>query len=96
MSRYSVHPTEQQFRDWDKEQRELRTQYWAVLYELRTEHRNLYPNFPDSSAPRLDYWVNEKYGFQMGTDGQGCYTGSYTVTDPKKFLFLQIKYGLIG
>jgi hypothetical protein len=42
--------------------------------------------------PTVHYWAEQKYGFVMGIDGQGDYTGEYTVVDPKKFMLFQVKY----
>jgi hypothetical protein len=91
VSRYSVHPLDAKFYEWDVEQKAKRTQYWAALYEMRQEYTQEYDIF-DTAKPRMDYWAEQKYGFQMGSDGEGHYTNEYTVTDPKKFMLFQIKY----
>lgn len=77
-----------------KADKERRDKYFEVVRSLRAEYVEEQKGVYDITVrPRLDYWVNEKYGFQMQTDGQGNYTAEYTVTDPKKFMLFQIKYG---
>lgn len=93
MTRYSVNPMEQKFQEWDREHRDKRTQYWQSLYEMRQEYIQAFKNVSDlTSRPTMQYWAEEKYGFKMGMDGQGNYTGEYAVVDPKKFMLYQIKY----
>ena len=73
----------------DKEQR---NRYWSAIREMRQEYLEDNKGIYDSTRPRVDYWANEKYGFQMEADGTGDYTERYTVTNPKKFMLFQIKY----
>lgn len=75
------------------EAKESRARYWAAVYSMRQEYmRDHQGVFDLTIRPRIDYWANEKYGFQMGIDCEGNYTAAYTVTDPKKFMLFQIKY----
>lgn len=84
---------EQNFRDWDQASREQRTRYWQSLYSMRQEYMQEYKGIYDLTArPSMHYWAEEKYGFKMGLDGQGNYTGDFTVIDPKRFMLYQIKY----
>jgi hypothetical protein len=76
-----------------KEEKERRDKYFEIIRALRHEYMEVHKGILDITVrPRLDFWANEKYGFQMETDGQGNYTADYTVTDPKKFMLFQIKY----
>ena len=75
-----------------KEDKERRDKYWAVIRAMRVEYLEDNTGIYDHTRPRIDYWANEKYGFQMEADGNGDYTHRYTITDPKKFMLFQIKY----
>ena len=75
-----------------KEDKERRDKYFAVIRAMRVEYLEDNQGTYDHTRPRLDYWANEKYGFQMESDGSGNYTANYTITDPKKFMLFQIKY----
>ena len=70
-----------------------RNRYWQACHAMRAEYLEENKGIYDLTVrPRLDYWANEKYGFQMDMDSEGNYTANYTVTDPKKFMLFQIKY----
>jgi hypothetical protein len=69
-----------------------RNRYWASIHAMRQEYIEQYKGIYDLNRPRIDYWANEKYGFQMEADGEGNYTANYVVTNPKKFMLFQIKY----
>lgn len=84
MNKWMILPT--------KEDRAERDKYFAVIKAMRVEYLEEYKGTYDFTRPRIDWWANEKYGFQMETDGAGDYTHRYTVTDPKKFMLFQIKY----
>lgn len=93
MSRYSIHPMEQKFQDWEKERREYRTRYWQALYLMRSEYLGENKGVYDLTArPTMHYWAEEKYGIVMGINGEGQYTDEFTVKDPKKFMWFQLKY----
>jgi len=94
MSRYSIHPLEQSFQDWEAKRKANRHAYWGACALARQEYlAENKGNFDLTSRPRLDFWMNEKYGFQMGFDEiDGGITENYTVTDPKKFMLFQIKF----
>lgn len=94
MTRRSQHPIDQDFHDWDKERKDKRYQYWNACAKMRQEYLDDQKGVYDLTArPRLDYWANEKYGFQMQFDAiDGGITEHYTITDPKKFMMFQIKF----
>lgn len=84
---------EASFRDWERERKEKRKQYWSALQSLRNEYlAENKGNYDMTARPTMHYWAELKYGFKMGLDGQGNYTEDYEVTDPKKFMLFQIKY----
>jgi hypothetical protein len=94
MSRFAgALQAEESFRQWDKEQRARREQYWNALFSMRKEYMLENTGVYDlTSRPTMHYWAERKYGFKMGLDGQGNYTKDYEVTEPKKFMIFQIKY----
>lgn len=74
--------------------RQKRNEYWNALAAMRQEYlAENTGNYDLTARPRLDYWANEKYGFQIEFDPiDGGFTEHYTVTDPKKFMIFQLKY----
>ena len=76
-----------------EESRAKRRQYWGALKDARAEYLADNAGVLDLTArPTLHYWMEGKYGIKMGIDGQGNYTDSYSVVDPKKFMLFQIKH----
>ena len=93
MSIHDVTRAEESFREWERERKAKRNQYWNSLHVMRKEYIEDHNGQYDLTArPTMHYWAELKYGFKMGLDGQGNYTQDYTVTDPKKFMLFQIKY----
>jgi hypothetical protein len=85
---------EQSFASWERERKTHRYKYWQALKTLRQEYYSDVGDNAGMTRPSMHYWVEERYGFRMGLDGQGNYTDSYDVIDPKKYLLFQIKYGI--
>ena len=77
---------------WNDERKSKRWQYWNALHAVRKEYREDVGDNVGITGPTLPYWVEQKYGIKMGLDGQGNYTQEYTVVNPKRFMFFQIKY----
>lgn len=77
---------------WEVEKKSRRWQYWNALHAVRSEYRTDVGDNAELKGPTLPYWVEQKYGIKMGLDGSGNYTQEYTVVDPKRFMFFQIKY----
>ena len=71
---------------------EQRKQYWGALHAVRKEYASEVGDNVGMTRETLPYWVEQKYGLQMGLDGSGNYTQDYQVVNPKRFLFFQIKY----
>lgn len=93
MSKYAVHPMEENFRKWDREDRARRNQYWNALFAMRDDYMRENAGIIDPTVPPvLHYYAEMKWGIKMGLDHQGNYTKEYTVVDPKKFMLFQIKY----
>lgn len=78
-----------EYEGFDKEER---NRYWSAIRAMRPEYLEDNKGVYDHTRPRIDYWANLKYGFQMEADGNGDYTANYTVTNPKKFMLFKIKY----
>lgn len=78
--------------NWIDEQKSKRWQYWTALHAVRIEYREAVGDNAGMIGPTMTHWVEEKYGIKMGIDDQGNYTQNYTVVNPKRFMFFQIKY----
>jgi hypothetical protein len=85
--------TEDLMRRLEADQRAMRDQYWKALYLMRNEYLEENKGVVDpSSRPTMHYWAELKYGLRMHLDGQGNYLQDYTVVDPKRFMFFQLKF----
>lgn len=81
------------FNQLEADKRARRDQYWNALYLMRQEYLAENKGQYDLTArPTMHYWAELKYGIKMGLDGQGNYTKDYEVSDPKRFMFFQLKY----
>lgn len=93
--RGAIHPMEQLYRNWEAKSRANRNAYWNACARARQEYLKDVEGDLSMSRPRLDYWVNERYGFQMEFDEiDGGISERFTITDPKKFMLFQIKHWL--
>ena len=93
MTRYSTHPLEENFQEWDRVRRARQDQYWNALFLMRNDYlAENKGNYDLTARPTIHYYAELKYGIKMGLDGQGNYTKEYEVVDPKKFMLFQIKY----
>ena len=83
MSRYTIHPMEQNFQDWDRERREKRDQYWQSLYYMRQEYLAEHTgNYDLTSRPTMHYWAEEKYGFKMVCRQKTAQLAMFKLTSP--------------
>ena len=71
---------------------EQRKQYWGALHAVRKEYTSEVGDNVGMTGSTFPHWMEQKYGIKMGLDGSGNYTQEYAVTNPKRFLFFQIKY----
>lgn len=93
MSRYSIHPTEQDFQDWEKKQKEKRNTYWQRLrvaykdYEENYCHGYYEPNFNTFRTV-----MEKKYGLRVNMVGDNI-GNTYEVIDEAKHTLFLLKYG---
>ena len=93
MARYTVHPLDKKFHEWEQEHKEQRNRYWRSVHTAREDYMHQYRDLIDQTAkPLLHNWLEEHYGIRMGIDDQGNYTADYQVTDEKKFMMFKLRY----
>lgn len=83
------------FQDYDdedpqKEFRENRWNYWSNLRKLKQE---FYIETQSRDPVQYLKWLENKYGFKVGTDFEGNFTDSYKIVDEKKYIVYVLKYG---
>lgn len=92
MTRYSVHPMEQNFRDWDSKQKAQRNEYWSRLrrafndYETGNHGPYGEPNFNTFKS-----FMEQRYGLRVSMTG-GDISSTYEVVDEKKHMLFLLKY----
>jgi hypothetical protein len=92
LTRYNIHPAEQQFREWDLENKRKRNEYWNMLRRARIDfNANECDNQTDASVGAFRYWMDRRWGLAIEII-DGNISGMYTVTDESKYLLFQMKY----
>lgn len=89
MTRYSVHPMEQNFQEWDKNYKEKRTRYWQ---RLRTAFTDYTEKDPSANFNSFRYHMLHKYGMDVNMVGGNIGT-TYKVVDESKHTMFLLKYG---
>jgi len=92
MSRYSVHPMEQHFTEWTEKKNANRMSYWDALRRADNEYKQLVNQaMEEYNLGGFYYFLQNNYGFRPDVI-DGKYAGTYTVTEPKKFMLFQLQY----
>ncbi len=93
MTRYSIHPAEQNFSAWDRKYKEQRNIYWQRLrrawHDYETKDHGPYgePNFNS-----FKYFMERQYGMRVNMLA-GNIDGSYQIIDESKHTMFLLKYG---
>lgn len=87
MSRYAIHPMEQNFQDWNQEYKERRDYYWNML-------RRAWNDFDedDKTFESFNKFMLSRYGLRVNMVG-GNIDSSYQIVDDKKHTMFVLKYG---
>lgn len=85
---FHTHSPEEEAR---QKERKFRYEYWNQLKKLREEFL-AQESKPEWSAEEFVTWVEQAYGIVPNTQ-DGSFAGEYKITDEKKFLIFQLRYG---
>jgi hypothetical protein len=88
MSRYSIHPAEQQFRDWDMANKQKRNAYWSRLQKAFRDYQN---TDPDGNMNSFRYHMESRYGLRVNMVGADI-DSSYQIIDESKHTLFLLKY----
>lgn len=91
MTRYSNHPFEEKFQQWEKEGREKRNAYWDKLRKARADYFNETVEIEHPDLGGFRYWMERKWGLSIEII-DGNLGSEYVVKDKNKFLLFQMKY----
>ncbi len=92
MTRYSVHPMEKEFQDWNLENKARRNEYWRMLRAAWEDYQKYdlgpygEPNFDSFNLLMLN-----RYGLRVNMTG-GNIDSSYQIIDDKKHTMFLLKY----
>ncbi len=89
MTRYSVHPMEQQFQDYEKSYKEKRNTYWQ---RLRRAFADYTEKNEDGNFSSFRYHMLNQYGMDVNMVGGNIGT-TYKVVDESKHTMFLLKYG---
>ncbi len=89
MTRYSIHPMESNFQEWDRDQKERRNRYWKRLEQAFRDYRN---KNDDATMSSFRYWMELQYGLRVNMVGTHI-DNSYQIIDETKHTIFLLKYG---
>lgn len=93
MTRYSVHPMEQNFHDWNKEYTDRRNEYWRRLRAAWEDYQaNELGPYGEPNLNSFRYFMERRYGLRVNMVG-GNIDNSYQIIDDKKHTLFVLKYG---
>lgn len=93
MTRYSFNPIEQNFQEWDTEQRRRRNEYWKKLHMARADFFNSTVEKEHPTTSSFYYYMQNKWGVKMILDDNQNITREYRIVDESKYLMFLMKYG---
>ena len=92
MTRYSIHPMEQQFNEWNKSYLERRNEYWRMLRAAWEDYQaSDHGPYGEPNFASFNYFMQRRYGMRVNMVG-GNIDSSYQILDDKKHTLFLIKY----
>ena len=88
MSRYSIHPMEASFMDWDRKQKEKRDEYWR---RLRSAWRDYQLNEDNPTFDEFNHYMLKRYGLKVSMTA-GNIADTYEVVNESKHSLFLLKY----
>ena len=93
MSRYAVDSLEQNFREWEIEQRQKRNVYWQRLrLAYKDDTENYCHGYYEPDFDTFRKIMEEKYGLRVNMLGDNI-GNTYEVVDEAKHTMFLLKYG---
>lgn len=92
MTRYSIHPMEASFMEWDKKQKEKRDEYWRRLRNAWADYqKNDLGPYGEPNFSSFKYFMEKRYGLRVSMTG-GNIQDTYEVIDESKHTLFLLKY----
>jgi len=88
VTRYSIHPMEKNYNEWETKQRQQRNEYWLLLRRLKREWEE-----EAIMHGNLEEYVRAVAGIEMSLI-EGNISSTYEIVDPEQFLLCKLKYGI--
>ncbi len=89
MTRYSIHPAEKNFQEWDHRQKEIRNRYWG---RLQRAFRDYQAKDESANMNSFRYYMESQYGLRVNMVGTNI-DSSYQIIDESKHTIFLLKYG---
>lgn len=89
MTRYSTHPMEASFQEWDRAQKERRNIYWR---RLQSAFRDYQEKDETANMNSFKYWMESQYGLRVNMVGSNI-DSTYQIIDESKHTMFLLKYG---
>lgn len=92
MTRYAIHPLEQNFQTWEAERKAKRISYWMKLKKAHKDYEeNECHGYYEPNLSGFRYWMERKWGISIEVI-DGNFGQEYSVVNEQKFLLFEIKY----
>lgn len=92
MTRYSQHPMEKQFNEWNKSYVDRRNEYWRMLRQAWTDYQAMdHGPYGEPNFASFNYFMQKRYGMRVNMTG-GNIDNSYQILDDKKHTLFILKY----
>lgn len=89
MTRYSIHPMEANFQEWDRAYKEKRNLYWNRLQRAFRDYQSKDEN---ANMNSFKYFMESQYGLRVNMVGTNI-DSSYQIIDESKHTIFLLKYG---
>ncbi len=89
MTKYSTHPTEASYQEWDRAQKERRNIYWM---RLQKAFRDYEEREVDANMNSFKYYMEKQYGLRVNMVGSNI-DSTYQIIDESKHTIFLLKYG---
>jgi predicted transcriptional regulator len=92
MTRYSIHPLEQQFNEWNSEYIQRRDNYWRMLRAAWADYQAAdHGPYGEPNFASFNYYMQKRYGMRVNMTA-GNIDSSYQILDDKKHTLFLLKY----
>jgi len=92
MSSYQINPADANYKQWEKENRVRRYEYWNRLKKAYADYEyNHNGDVYETDLSSFDRWMQQHWGIAI-TIVDSCLGSTYQIVDEKKYTLFMLKY----